>query len=72
MRETEGEKRTMGIQTTRFITRDDAERQWMQQYITNNQERLLREVRILTDTELEDALESTFDNYRITSTPEEN
>lgn len=61
----------MGVQSTRYITREDAERMWVQQYITRNQERLIREAKTFTDEQLEDELESTFDNYMITEDTEQ-
>lgn len=57
----------MGIQSTRYITREQAETMWIQQYITRNRDRLQREARSFTDEELEAELESTLDNYSITA-----
>lgn len=59
----------MGIQSTRYLTRQEAETQWIQQYITRHRERLEREAKLFTDEELENELESTFDNYEITPEP---
>lgn len=61
----------MGIQSTHSITREQAEKMYLDDYAVINEERIKREARIMTDQELEDALEHTFDNYSITSTPDE-
>ena len=55
----------MGIQSTQYITRKQAEQMFLEDYILNNEARIRREAQILTDEELEDALERTFDNYKI-------
>ena len=55
----------MGIQSTRMLVRDTAEKLYLERYVEIHAERILREAKIMTNEELEDALETTFDNYEI-------
>lgn len=57
----------MGVQSTRIITRKEAEHGWVHKMINSKEvERYFRKrVLDMSNEELEDALESTFDNYKI-------
>lgn len=55
----------MGIQSTRDVLRDTAERLYVERYVEIHAERILREAKVMTNEELEDALETTFENYSI-------
>lgn len=56
----------MGIQSTRCVTREEAELMYVRNYMDKNRLHILQEAKALTDEQLEDQLESTFDNYMIT------
>ena len=55
----------MGVQSTRDLLRDTAEKLYVERYVEIHAERILREAKVMTDEELEDALETTFENFWI-------
>lgn len=55
----------MGVQSTRYVLRDTAEKLYFERYTEIHAERILKEINFMTDEELEDYLETTFENYRI-------
>lgn len=61
----------MGIQSTTFLTRRDAEVKYVAKREEEMRRKLLSEAVAMSDEELESAIESTFDNYRIVDSDEE-
>ena len=55
----------MGIQSTRDVLRETAEKLYVERYVQIHAERILREAKVMTDEELEEALETTFENFWI-------
>lgn len=56
----------MSIQSTTFLSRKDAINRAIDKRVDENKEKeLLAKFSMMSDTELEDYLESTFDNYSI-------
>ena len=55
----------MSIQTTIRLSREEAEQLLINRYIENAEARAKEHIVDFTDKELEDAIESTFDNYTI-------
>lgn len=55
----------MSIQSTTALTRKEAEARWLDTYVARNIEGLRRELSRLSDTELENDLETMFDNFDI-------
>lgn len=55
----------MSIQTTQRITREDAEKMFVENYVELNRERLTREAKLYSDGALEELIETTFDNFEI-------
>lgn len=60
----------MSVQTTQIITREEAERRLIYKRTEEERERLRKSViGSMTNEEIEDELESTFDNYIIKENP---
>ena len=62
----------MSIQSTSYLTREQAEDMYLTK-VMNDEDRvrlLKAQIILMTDSELEDGLESQFDNYCITSMKE--
>lgn len=56
----------MGIQSTRYITREEAERLYVEMRLQRIEDDFAFIANNLSNTVLENAIESTFDNYQIT------
>lgn len=55
----------MGIQSTQHISRSQAESLWVEKKTNDYQQEQLRVVKYVTNGNIEDFIESTFDNYII-------
>lgn len=56
----------MSIQSTRYVTRHQAEELFIERYTELYRDRIEKEAKsFYTDEGLEDILETTFDNYKI-------
>jgi hypothetical protein len=61
----------MGIQSTRYITREKAEEKWVEKKLKERRDVYIKYATLLSDEEIEDAIEETFDDYQIVSIGEE-